>query len=145
MADHYITVDENNIVVNAFSSDFKEPRKEDICVLKDGERHFRLEIKEDFAPLYRYRWNPDKKEIEHDKGESQLETIRPWVYGGIVTERNKLLFESDWTQMPDSPLSEAKKDEWKIYRQTLRDITKLHREKSIKSMEHLIEWPEKPL
>tara|TARA_R100000773_G_scaffold30015_1_gene25728 strand:+ start:1300 stop:1518 length:219 start_codon:yes stop_codon:yes gene_type:complete len=38
--------------------------------------------------------------------------------------RNKLLAVSDWTVLPDSPLSESKKNEWKTYRQSLRDITK---------------------
>mgnify|MGYP003136432604 FL=1 len=38
--------------------------------------------------------------------------------------RNMLLSESDWTVMPDSPLSDSKQTEWKIYRQALRDITK---------------------
>ena len=36
--------------------------------------------------------------------------------------RDMLLQESDWTQFNDSPLSESKIDEWKIYRQTLRDL-----------------------
>ena len=38
--------------------------------------------------------------------------------------RNGLLRQSDWTVMPDSPLSDSKKAEWKTYRQTLRDMTK---------------------
>ena len=38
--------------------------------------------------------------------------------------RDMLLMESDWTQMPDSPLSDSKKAEWATYRQALRDITK---------------------
>ncbi len=38
--------------------------------------------------------------------------------------RALLLSESDWTVMPDSPLSDSKKTEWKTYRQGLRDITK---------------------
>ena len=38
--------------------------------------------------------------------------------------RNTYLSESDWTVMADSPLSESKQTEWKIYRQSLRDITK---------------------
>ena len=36
--------------------------------------------------------------------------------------RNKLLAVSDWTVLPDSPLSESKKNEWKTYRQALRDL-----------------------
>ena len=38
--------------------------------------------------------------------------------------RNMLLRQSDWTVMPDSPLSDSKKAEWKTYRQTLRDMPK---------------------
>jgi hypothetical protein len=36
-------------------------------------------------------------------------------------ERDKRLSESDWTQLTSSPLSDAKKAEWEIYRQALRD------------------------
>lgn len=37
--------------------------------------------------------------------------------------RKFLLLESDWTQLPDSPLSAEKKAEWAAYRQTLRDLS----------------------
>ena len=33
-----------------------------------------------------------------------------------------LLKESDWTQLTDSPLTDAKKTEWATYRQKLRDL-----------------------
>ena len=42
--------------------------------------------------------------------------------GALRHMRNILLRESDWTQFTDSPLSESKKNEWKIYRQNLRDL-----------------------
>jgi len=38
----------------------------------------------------------------------------------IRAERNKLLVESDWTQLPDAPVDAAA---WATYRQALRDIT----------------------
>jgi hypothetical protein len=31
---------------------------------------------------------------------------------------------SDWTQLPDAPITREKKEEWLEYRQTLRDLTK---------------------
>ena len=40
----------------------------------------------------------------------------------IRAKRNGLLQESDWTQLPDVPLTQVKKDEWKLYRQKLRDM-----------------------
>tara|TARA_B110000858_G_scaffold194058_1_gene247747 strand:- start:882 stop:1226 length:345 start_codon:yes stop_codon:yes gene_type:complete len=38
----------------------------------------------------------------------------------IRNKRDRLLDESDWTQVPDSP---ANTSEWATYRQALRDIT----------------------
>ncbi len=37
--------------------------------------------------------------------------------------RNSLLAESDWTQMPDSPLNDTQKASWATYRQSLRDLS----------------------
>lgn len=37
-------------------------------------------------------------------------------------KRNARLKTSDWTQMPDSPLTDSKKQEWATYRQQLRDL-----------------------
>lgn len=37
--------------------------------------------------------------------------------------RNVLLANSDWSQLPDAPLSTEKKALWTAYRQELRDIT----------------------
>ena len=36
------------------------------------------------------------------------------------------LTESDWTQVNDSPLLDAKKAEWATYRQELRDLPSSH-------------------
>ncbi len=41
----------------------------------------------------------------------------------VKTNRNKLLYQSDWTQLPNSPLTTEKQQEWAVYRQQLRDIT----------------------
>jgi len=41
----------------------------------------------------------------------------------IKASRDSLLAQSDWTQLGDSPLTTAKKNEWKAYRQALRDMT----------------------
>jgi|TARA_R110002153_G_scaffold204544_2_gene357350 hypothetical protein len=45
------------------------------------------------------------------------------VKNNIRYNRNKLLSDSDWTQLADSPLSSSKKTEWVTYRQSLRDLT----------------------
>jgi hypothetical protein len=37
-------------------------------------------------------------------------------------QRNALISQSDWTQLDDTPVTNAKKLEWAAYRQSLRDI-----------------------
>ena len=40
----------------------------------------------------------------------------------MLTERNKQLSASDWTQIPDSPITDEQKQSWRTYRQALRDF-----------------------
>ena len=47
----------------------------------------------------------------------------PGLWAQVRAKRNGLLSRSDWTQMPDSPLTAAQKTAWAVYRQRLRDIT----------------------
>lgn len=42
--------------------------------------------------------------------------------GVLRADRDRFLADSDWTQANDSPLSDEKKAEWRVYRQTLRDL-----------------------
>ena len=65
----------------------------------------------------------------------------PSLMGYIREKRNRRLLDSDWTQMPDAPLSDSKKAEWATYRQALRDLTNNYtNEDSIND----IVWPTKP-
>lgn len=59
---------------------------------------------------------------------------------GVRTTRNKLLDESDWTQMNDSPLDTSGKTAWATYRQELRDLS------DHANWPHLADedWPTKP-
>lgn len=41
----------------------------------------------------------------------------------IRHSRNIRLSACDWTQIQDAPIDAAKKQQWQIYRQALRDIT----------------------
>ena len=54
--------------------------------------------------------------------------------------RGSLLEASDWTQLPDSPLSDSKKAEWATYRQALRDITTHSNWPKLEDSD----WPTKP-
>ncbi len=70
---------------------------------------------------------------------SPAEKYRRWIHG----QRLHRLVTSDWTQMPDSPLSAEDKQAWAIYRQKLRDITDTIDLSRLKS--HLgVPWPKAP-
>ena len=47
----------------------------------------------------------------------------PTEQGIFLSKRTDLLSGSDWTQLPDAPLTSTKKAEWATYRQSLRDLT----------------------
>jgi len=55
--------------------------------------------------------------------------------------RDQLLQQSDWTQIPDAPLSTDMKNAWAGYRQELRDITS--NLEGLTSLED-VNWPEPP-
>jgi hypothetical protein len=58
----------------------------------------------------------------------------------LRSRRDGLLAESDWTQMPDSPLSSSKKTEWATYRQALRDLPATN----TATIEADVVWPTEP-
>lgn len=70
-------------------------------------------------------WKPDPSQIVTP------EIIREEKRATMRALRNRLLDESDWSQIPDAP--NADKALWRTYRQALRDL----------DMDIPV-WPEKP-
>jgi hypothetical protein len=56
--------------------------------------------------------------------------------------RNDALLLSDWTQIPDSPLSDDKKTEWANYRQAMRDLP--GQQADPYNPDNFTGWPSKP-
>jgi hypothetical protein len=56
----------------------------------------------------------------------------------VRSERNTKLIATDWTVLPDSPLSNELKQQYIVYRQALRDITE-----GLNSYQDLV-WPIQP-
>lgn len=54
--------------------------------------------------------------------------------------RNQLLSDSDWTQMPDSPVINEAKAGWAIYRTSLRNLTAHENWPNLEDAD----WPTKP-
>jgi hypothetical protein len=75
-----------------------------------------------FAQTYTYVdgvWAIGNQEF-YDAAYGQLvvETGKP-----IKVKRDELLYASDWTQIPNNPLTTQAQEAWAVYRQALRDIT----------------------
>jgi hypothetical protein len=74
-------------------------------------------------------------------------TDEAWIFdsdkfmGEVRILRNNKLMESDWTQIPDSPLTNEKKIEWTEYRQELRNVPVTN--SSVTDLYQVI-WPTKP-
>ena len=56
----------------------------------------------------------------------------------VRQEREGKLMDSDWTVLADSPLTTAKKTEWKAYRTALREMT------ATAGLPHNVPWPTEP-
>ena len=56
----------------------------------------------------------------------------------VRTDRDRKLAACDWTVLTDSPLTTAKKTEWKTYRTALRNIS------AAEGFPHTMEWPTEP-
>lgn len=56
----------------------------------------------------------------------------------IRAERNARIAASDWTQLPDAPLTSAQRTAWATYRQALRDIT------GQATFPASVDWPTEP-
>ena len=54
--------------------------------------------------------------------------------------RNQLLASSDWTQMPDSPLTDEAKTSWATYRTSLRTLPTHENWPNLEASD----WPTKP-
>jgi len=76
---------------------------------------------------------------------AELETAEP--YRLLREERNKLIAETDWTQLKDISLDSIREKNWKEYRQALRDLPngstpKLNSDGDLDMSS--VTWPDKP-
>lgn len=57
-----------------------------------------------------------------DYGQMQWVLNIPVITVTALAQRNNLLFSSDWTQIPNGPLTPEQVEAWAVYRQELRDV-----------------------
>jgi len=80
-------------------------------------------------------WTQNYVVSELDPEVSAAKIEAQWAV--VRTERNKLIANTDWTQLPDAALSNTQTAQWALYRQALRDIT-------TQSDPFNINWPVSP-
>ena len=81
---------------------------------------------------YGFEEDPDK-----------VSAVRTVTWSAVRSMRNTKLTESDWTQMPDVPLSEEVKARWAVYRQALRDFPGTLTDEQVLDIGGLV-WPSGP-
>ena len=63
-----------------------------------------------------------QRRLREQLAEEELREASRDYWEELRAQRDFLLSQSDWTQGNDSPLNLQQKQEWKIYRQALRDV-----------------------
>lgn len=81
------------------------------------EKAVEVEPSKDEYGRWRQTWAVEPMTEE----EVAARTEQEWA--AVRGKRNMILARSDWTQLPDAPLSNIEMQEWASYRQALRDIT----------------------
>jgi hypothetical protein len=61
-------------------------------------------------------------EVNQEKITKMKEDVRQFNLIQLRRKRDAVLQQCDWVLVPDTPLSQEKIDEWKVYRQALRDL-----------------------
>ncbi len=81
-------------------------------------------------------WRKYQVWISEGNEPEPMEIIDPWI--AKRQERNLVLQSSDWSVKADVPLTEGRKNEWRTYRQSLRDLPQIYPD------ENNIIWPDPP-
>ena len=75
---------------------------------------------------------------DSDEETAYRTSIDNQVAASVRADRDRKLAACDWTVLTDSPLTTAKKTEWKTYRTALRNIS------AAEGFPHTMEWPTEP-
>ena len=73
------------------------------------------------SPNMYYSYNINSHQWEDTRTEQQKYNEQCTI---VIAKRNDLLYASDWTQIPNNPLTTEQQAAWATYRQELRDISK---------------------
>lgn len=105
MAKHYITIDENNFIIDGFSNNFREPAETDICINENANRQFKLKnqvnpsliddgfyiykfvdnniefVTQEEHPNYKAKKNKEKKDKKKNENKEKIKNQTVTIYG----------------------------------------------------------------
>jgi hypothetical protein len=149
---HYIIINDKNEIVGYWSSGIvpnQIPAETDILIREGGGTQFRLfddgpenpsiwEISP-YGNVYKYRWDGGIIMKTHEEVAAEAEALRVAALPGEVrSNRNRLLDEADKMLFEWRPMADEKREEWRVYMQELRDLTKQP------GFPGTVVWPGKP-
>ena len=145
---HYIRVNSSGCVVDGFSDAFRQPSEDAICINEQGGYQFSLFPNGEENPLLfdweymipLYMWDGTQvvaRPVEDIEADRQKATIP--TEAEVRAQRDKLLAETDWTQVADAPIDSATRSAMRVYRQLLRDVTEQE------GFPVNVVWPEMPV
>ena len=109
----------------SFPSILDESIRSKYCMLLikkvEVQSDYTKNISEDIPELIEGIWTQSWTIIDATQEEIDQRLSIQWQE--VRDQRSGRLNSSDWTQLPDSPLTEEQKNAWRQYRQELRDIT----------------------
>lgn len=97
-------------------------------IAEEGNVRIRVEksqCPQDYVAFLRAELDRVLADLAQVEKQEAADVMRPteWTkWQKIREKRNKLLAECDWTQVPDAPLDDKRREAWRQYRQALRDI-----------------------
>ena len=84
-------------------------------------------------------WKGDYYKWKGTSEEWEFNSDKFWT--DVRGDRVNRLYECDWTQLPDSALSDTKKSEWAVYRSALRNLPEI--QSGTTELDKIV-WPDKP-
>ncbi len=87
------------------------------------------------------------KKLEEEQNKKNLEEYEKTrdYWKELRQIRNYRLSESDWSQLPDAPITEDQKNAWQEYRQALRDLPEnITDPKELVNDQNHLSWPQLP-
>lgn len=155
---HYIRIREDGCIVDGFSDAFRRPTEEDICINEKGGYQFRLLVTftddtgetrtictEENPCLFEwdcmiplYKWDGEVLRRSEEEIETEREILSLPTADEVRAQRDKLLAETDWTQVLDAPIDKETLEAYRVYRQALRDVPEQE------GFPTAVVWPELP-